>query len=230
MDFSGKSISLGYAWNTGTNLISFHGGYAELGNFSAGVSPFEIKTYGQDLKLNPGGLSAGGNLVINEGGLDSDTRIEASGAPNAFFVDGSNGNVDIGTATPQSLLDVQGPVGTGATGAGILTLATKELTIVDGDELGRINFNAPLESDGSDSILAGAAIWGEADDTFSATVNSTELVFGTETTSAAVERMRIDSAGNVGIGTASPLAKLTIQKSSMPTTLTVAGSYLHIGG
>ena len=137
-----------------------------------------------------------------------------------------NGNVGIGTATPQSLLDVQGPVGTGATGAGILTLATKELTIVDGDELGRINFNAPLESDGSDSILAGAAIWAEADDTFSTTVNSTELVFGTATTSAAVERMRIDSSGNVGIGTTTPAALLHIRGAGTGTTdiIRVAGT------
>ncbi|MSR88027.1 MAG: hypothetical protein EXS69_02630 [Candidatus Zambryskibacteria bacterium] len=118
--------------------------------------------------------------------------------------------VGIATTIPQSLLDVQGPTGTGATSAGILTLATKELTIVDGDELGRINFNSPLESDGSDSILAGAAIWAEANDTFSTTVNSTELAFGTATTSAAVERMRINSAGNVGIGTTAPSTLLHV--------------------
>ncbi len=150
----------------------------------------------------------------------------------------SNGNVGIGTTSPQSLLDIQGPTGTGATGAGILTLATKELTIVDGDELGRINFNAPLESDGSDSILAGAAIWAEADDTFSATVNSSEIVFGTATTSAAVERMRIDSAGNVGIGTASPNQQLEITGNfRLPLTTSSTGiiyqaanRYLHSGG
>ena len=122
----------------------------------------------------------------------------------------SAGNVGISTTSPQSLLDVQGPAGVGAAAAGILTLATKELTVVDGDQLGRINFNSPLESSGGDSILAGAGIWAEADDTFTSTVNSTELVFGTATTSAAIERMRIDSAGLVGIGTSTPAYRLDI--------------------
>ncbi|MDO8511837.1 MAG: hypothetical protein Q7S57_01075 [bacterium] len=141
----------------------------------------------------------------------------------------SNRNVGIGTTAPQSLLDVQGPVGTGAVGAGILTLATKELTIVDGDELGRINFNSPLATPGSDAILAGASIWAEADDTFSATVNSTELVFGTATTSAAIERMRIDSAGNVGIGTATPGSVLDVNGNINTSGIISMSNYVSIG-
>jgi len=123
----------------------------------------------------------------------------------------NSGNVGISNSAPQSLLDIQGPAGTGAASAGILTLSTKETTIVDDDQLGRINFNAPLEADGSDAILPGAAIWAEAEATFSATVNTTGLVFGTGTTSAPIERMRINGAGNVGIGTAAPNYPLDIQ-------------------
>ena len=165
---------------------------------------FVTNTSGSGLNIRTGATTGETYTVLEAFGL-------GNGSNQNIILNPTSGNVGIGTTAPQSLLDVQGPVGTGATGAGILTLATKELTIVDGDELGRINFNAPLESDGSDAILAGAAIWGEADDTFSTTVNSTELVFGTATTSAAVERMRIDSAGNVGIGTATPVVKLDVR-------------------
>ncbi|MDD4351925.1 MAG: hypothetical protein PHU71_03000 [Candidatus Gracilibacteria bacterium] len=129
-----------------------------------------------------------------------------------------NGKVGISTSSPQSLLDIQGPAGSGTASAGILTLATKELTVIDGDQLGRINFNAPLESDGSDAILTAAAIWAEADATFSSTVNSGELVFATGTSEAATEKVRIDRDGLVGIGSATPATNLYIYESSSSTT------------
>ena len=40
------------------------------------------------------------NVVFNEAGADYDFRIEGVGAANAFFVQGSDGKVGIGTATP----------------------------------------------------------------------------------------------------------------------------------
>ena len=91
-------------------------------------------------------------------------------------------------------LIVRGPVGTGAAGAGVLRLETAEATVVDADQLGRIDFSAPLET-GADALLVGASIYAEADATFSATVNSTDLVFATGDSAAASEKFRIDSTG-----------------------------------
>jgi hypothetical protein len=112
----------------------------------------------------------------------------------------TDGNVGIGTTAPNSLLDVQAAAGS----AGTATLSTAELTVVDGDKLGQIDFQAPLESDGTDAVLVGASIWAEADDTFAADNNATELVFATGASEVAAEKVRITSDGNVGIGTTAP--------------------------
>lgn len=59
------------------------------------------------MQIDAGGIefigiteAAADTLVINEGGVDIDTRIEASGAANAFFVQGSDGFIGIGTNAP----------------------------------------------------------------------------------------------------------------------------------
>ena len=100
----------------------------------------------------------------------------------------------------QGIVQIVGSTGTGATPAGTLQLTTAETTVDDNDQLGRIEFLAASEADGSDSQLVGASIVGEAEATFAADNNSTALVFSTNTSAAATERMRITSDGNVGIG------------------------------
>ena len=97
-------------------------------------------------------------------------------------------------------LEIRGPAAT----RGKLLLSTAETTVVDGNKLGQIDFQAPLDSAGTDAILVGASIWAEADATFAADNNSTELVFATGASETAAEKMRITSDGNVGVGTASP--------------------------
>jgi hypothetical protein len=141
----------------------------------------------------------------------------AAAAPMSFWTNNtkkmtltSAGRLGINTDVPQSLLDVQGPAGTGAACAGILTLATKETSIVAADVLGQINFNAPLESDGTDAILVGASIKAIAEATFSTTVNATSLAFFTGASEAATQKVVITSAGKVGINEVAPASHLTV--------------------
>jgi len=94
-------------------------------------------------------------------------------------------------------LEVRGAT---AAGAGLLKLTTGELTVVDADKLGRIDFQAPLESSGTDAILVGASIWAEADDTFAAGVNNTDLVFALGKSEAAAEKFRFTADGEIGLG------------------------------
>jgi len=89
--------------------------------------------------------------------------------------------------------------GATAAGAGLLKLTTGELTVVDADKLGRIDFQAPLESDGTDAVAIAASIWAEADDTFSASVNNTDIVFATGKSEAATEKFRFTADGEIGI-------------------------------
>ena len=70
------------------------------------------------IQINAGGALmmsfrelAADSLVINDNGLDIDFRVEGSGVPNAFFVNGLNGRVGINNANPNYNLDVVGTVG-----------------------------------------------------------------------------------------------------------------------
>ena len=96
-----------------------------------------------------------------------------------------------------NLLDLRGAT---AAGPGNLKLTTGELTVVDADVLGKIEFQAPLEGSGTDAILVGAAIWAEADDTFAAGVNNTDLVFALGKSEAAAEKFRFTADTEIGIG------------------------------
>ena len=64
-------------------------------------------------------------------------------------------------------LIIQGASADAATSSGKLLLSTSLTDINDGDVIGRIDFQAPLESGGTDAIVVGATILAEADATFS---------------------------------------------------------------
>ncbi len=125
-------------------------------------------------------------------------------------VDTINERVGVGTALPLAQVDIRGLAGS----PGALLIATDELTNVDGDILGRIDFQAPLDSAGTDAILVAASIWAEANDTFAADNNKTELVFATAVSEVATEKMRLTSNGRLGIGTEAPDGSLHVHAAT----------------
>lgn len=130
-----------------------------------------------------------------------------AGSEGEYFTIIQGGNVGIGATAPVSLLEVQGGLTT--TGA-ILTLGTKETSVVVNDILGRINFYAPLDAAGSDANLLAASIVAIAEDTFSTTVNKTSLQFRTGASEVATTKMTILSDGSVGLGVTDPDEQLEI--------------------
>ena len=111
-------------------------------------------------------------VVINESGADVDFRIESDTNANAFFLEGSSGNVGIGTSSPISASN-QKSVSINATDYSRLDM------MIGGTHTARLTT-------------------GSANTAFG-TVTSTPLVFITADTA----RMRIDSSGNLLVGTTS---------------------------
>ena len=109
------------------------------------------------------------------------------------------------------------------TGAPTLGIQSGRTDVSDTEVLGGIEFQAPVEASGSDAILVGAAINAVADADFSASSNATALLFKTGASATASEKMRITSAGKVGIG-GTPSVNLHIVQASDEGTPSFAGA------
>lgn len=99
-----------------------------------------------------------------------------------------------------------------------LNLQTSENSIEATDTLGKITFNAPDEAAGGDALLDGAAIEAVAEDTFDASTNTTALVFKTNTSGAATERMRIKGDGTIVMDTQVDIDNITIDGNTISST------------
>jgi len=143
-------------------------------------------------------------LTVPAGGLDS--RIYNDGSGNLIFGNGTNsatptermrldasGNVGIGTSSPRSLLN---PSGSGSTGA-VLTLENSNTALTTGNVIGEIDFYANDAS--TNGTGAKAKIVSVIENSAG---NLVSLTFATSdsTSATGVERMRIDSSGNLGLG------------------------------
>lgn len=122
--------------------------------------------------------------ISNDLKLDSDSAVVSLGADSEV------------TLTHEHNAGIQAKAADGFN----LNLQTGHTSIEAADVIGKITFNAPNEAAGTDALLDGAAIEALAEDTFSSSVNSTALVFKTNTSAAATERMRIKSDGVIQLG------------------------------
>lgn len=175
---------------------------------------------------------SGGQYLYGGTAANDDITIEgtSSGTKTTSYVilQPTSGNVGIGTTAPsslfsvaksgQGLISVQSYSNTAGNAAGLVFEKSRSGTVnvhtvvQNADDLGQIYFAG---SDGSNSIIA-ASILGEVDGTPGANDMPGRLSFWTtpDGSSTANERMRINSSGNVGIGTTAPDNNLEINSAT----------------
>ena len=146
--------------------------------------------------------------ISNDLKLDSDAAVLSLGA---------DGEV---TLTHEHNAGIQAKAADGFN----LNLQTGHTSIEAADVIGKITFNAPNEAAGTDALLDGAAIEALAEDTFSSSVNSTALVFKTNTSAAATERMRIKSDGVIQLGGSGSNVTVTTNSTGDLTLNTNSGT------
>ena len=83
-----------------------------------------------------------------------------------------------------------------------LTLQTGDNDIAISDKLGVINFQAPDETTGTDSILVAAGIEAYSEGDFSTSNNATTLSFKTGASETATEKMKLSSSGVLTLSSA----------------------------
>ena len=174
-----------------------------------------------------------GSLVVNENGADKDTRIEGDTDANLFFVDASTDRIGVGTATPSEKVDIaSGDMVFSGTAQRIkadfggdwatrlifqskTTNGETRVTAMPNGSSQIASFSLSNSSTPTNSVTASL----RADSTaVSVSANSegsaTPLPLEFRTTNTAgtpgSTRMHISTAGDVGINTTSPDAKLSV--------------------
>jgi hypothetical protein len=146
---------------------------------------------------------------------------EDTGTTAKFFWDASAESLGIGTTSPESILHIEGNgvdslrfgnIGPSLNSA--LRISRDDTSITSGNPLGYLEFGGKDSTGTVDT--AHAYIAGVASGTHAAGDNPTDLTFGTTPNGSSTisERMRIDSLGNVGIGTTSPEGTLHVENAS----------------
>jgi hypothetical protein len=150
---------------------------------------------------------------------DTNTGIFFPAADTIAFSEGGSermritalGNVGIGTTSPGARLDLWTFSSPG--GGNTLRFTNATPSIANGGIIGKIEFYSGDASAPGPSVKAFIASVSEG------TSPDGALVFATDTnTGTPTERMRITSAGNVGIGTSSPGEKLVVSGGGLQVT------------
>ena len=161
----------------------------------------------------------GGWFQNSEAGGNGKALVAADHLGNEALTIKGNGNVGVGTAAPAVKLDVWGAdpfSGTFLNGSGP-TSGTADLmstdTAIAADRGPILALGGYRASGGTDpGVFAG--IRGAKENAVDGNRDGYLAIYTTQTGVAFAERMRVTSSGNVGIGTATPVSRLTVNSGA----------------
>ena len=178
--------------------LQTRGGNVGIGTTAPGYN-LQVLNSGAAASFGFGNTAAGKTSMY--GGTSADTNgfsyiqsIKSSGSAwGDLILNGSGGNVGIGTTSPEAMLNVNGGIRSGTAAQGYHGDFQQSSNDTNITANGDVDFRAGNTNDGSGNVVFKTAL-GTA-------------VGGTNTN---VERMRITAQGRVGIGTSTPDTMLTV--------------------